>query len=373
MMILTMIEKISTTTIRIGFVLILISLVSLEARAQQAQEESACTQNLDAARTLFDDGRIHEIPVRLQSCLVSGFTDAEQTEALRLLVLTHIYLEEPTLANQRMLELLKHEHEFQPNPAVDPTEFVLLYQTFRTKPIMNISLKVGTNIMFIQTTQVNGTNNLDLTSDRGTNRLKFNFNAALGAEIPLNPKFMLAPEFQFSIQTQEFQSDVLIVDDGSSRIQPGADGLLVSRNFTWLKLPVMVQYFYKPGKLNPYLSLGPSFDLLLGAKIPGDGNTLDIDGLQQAELSTTDIKAEYRTFNFAIAAGAGIKLKVGEGFITADLRYNYGLLKNVKSGHYYNTSTIFDLKLANNQFKAHVLQLTVGYIINVYSPKKLSQ
>jgi hypothetical protein len=371
MMILTMIGKISTTTIRIGFVLILISLVSLEARAQQAQEESACTQNLDAARTLFDDGRIHEIPVRLQSCLVSGFTDAEQTEALRLLVLTHIYLEEPTLANQRMLELLKHEHEFQPNPAVDPTEFVLLHQTFRTKPIMNISLKVGTNTMFTQTTLVHGTNNLSITGERGTHPLKFNFNAALGAEIPLSPKFMLAPEFQFSSQTQEFESEVPVVADGNTNFTP--DKLVVTRNFSWLKLPVMVQYFFTPGKFNPYFSLGPSFDYLLSASIPGEGNALDLIGLQSIEVPTRDIKEDYKSFNFAVAVGAGIKLKVGEGFVTADLRYNYGILDNVKSGHYYSTESIFDLKLANNQFKSHVLQLTVGYILNVYSPKKLSQ
>ena len=135
----------------------------------------------------------------------------------------------------------------------------------------------------------------------------------------------------------------------------------------------MVQYYFKPGKFNPYISLGPSLDFLLSANIPGDANKLDMEGLQSIENPTVDRTEDYNRLNFAMALGAGIKLKVGEGFITANLRYNFGFLNNIKGDHHYNTPTAFDLKLVNNQFKTHVLQLSVGYIINVYSPKKISQ
>jgi len=368
-----MTRKISTTLFRISFTLILISLFSfskLMAQNQQPvkekEEVSECTQNLDQARTLFDDGRIHEIPSKLERCLVSGFTDAEKTEALRLLVLTHIYLEEPEKADQRMLELLKHEHEFQPNPAVDPTEFILLFQTYRTKPIFNVALKVGANSTFVQTRAVNGVYNTSISGERGKNSLKPSFQASLGAEVALSPLFTLAPEFQFAFQSWKFTSSELIQTGTSNGGYQNAD-LTADNNFTWLKLPILVQYNFMPGKFNPYVELGPSFDYLLGSQSDLTLNMQD----QRPEITTVTKDSEFNSFNIALALGAGVKLKVGEGFLTGEIRYQYGFLDNTDK--YYNTPSAWEGKYVNNQFKQHVLQISLGYILNIYSPKKLTK
>jgi len=94
---------------------VLIFLVAAESIAQ-----TACTQTLRRARTVYDEGRIQEMESLLESCIKSGFTDEERTEAYRLLILSYLYLDEPEKADEAMLALLKDNPQFAINERVDP-------------------------------------------------------------------------------------------------------------------------------------------------------------------------------------------------------------------------------------------------------------
>lgn len=124
---------------RILLLFVVVLLAGSYARAQ-----STCAQTLRLAQSIYDQGRLHELPQLLQKCLEeNGFNDEEKVNAYKLLTLTYIYLEEPAKADEYMLALLRTDTEFKVNDAVDPAEFVALYKTFRTYPIYRIGGKLG--------------------------------------------------------------------------------------------------------------------------------------------------------------------------------------------------------------------------------------
>src|SRR6185503_8750501 len=97
-----------------------------------------------------EQGRLHELPEIVAECLrkspkEGGFTKEEKKETYRLLTLAYIYLEEPEKADQMMLELLKTDHFFEINPALDPAEFIALYKKHRTTPLFRVGAKFLVN------------------------------------------------------------------------------------------------------------------------------------------------------------------------------------------------------------------------------------
>ncbi len=338
----------------------------------------ACTQSLDEARTAFDEGRIHEIPGFLEDCLgrnenAGGFTDVEKTEALRLLILTHIYLEEPEDADSRMLELLKHEHEFQVNDAIDPTEFILLYNSFRTKPIFSVGFRLGATGVLVNPTAANGTFNLN-SDERGKYGLKAGFpQVGMAFEFKLNHQFTLTPELLYSLQS--FDKTSILPRDGNSNI---TSELTIVEEQTWLTLPVGVQFFpfgefgddLTPG-IRPFIQLGASVGYLLDAKTSPDESILNIDQRQNPQLPTIDLTPDREQINYSAFAGIGAKVKVGEGFALAQLRFHYGIPDMVKEGSFYNNPTVWELQNANDQFKQNLVTFSLGYVLHIYSPKKL--
>ena len=176
---------------------LLLLAVVLSAGSIAARSQSTCAQTLRLAQSIYEQGRLHELPHLLENCLRDGFNDEEKVNAYKLLVLTHIYLEEPEKADEMMLALLRTDTEFKVNDAVDPAEFVALYKTFRTHPIYRIGGKLG---------GIGSTPSITSADfvDDGTNEYNYNFgfSGMVTAEIPLGiraSKFTLNPEMAFQI------------------------------------------------------------------------------------------------------------------------------------------------------------------------------
>ncbi len=355
---------------RISIVLILLTFILTTTSFAQ----TACTATLDQARTVFDDGRIHELEGLMETCLVSGFSPAEKTEALRLLILAHIYLEEPDKSDTRMLELLKHDHEYQVNAALDPTEFINLHKTFKTKPIFSIGIKLGVNNVIINPTAVNGTYNL--LGERHEYTSLIGIKGGITFEYQLNDFLTLNPELFFI--TQKFEKSTEIEES----IFAGANVKTVSlieEDQTWFQLPVSVQYKITESLVNPYVSAGFSLDFLNASETAGDASKVTVTR-QEGELpeqiiskiSLTEVIDERNKVNLSAFIGAGVKLRIGEGYLNAHLRFHYGITDAVKDGVAYNSVKLWELQDTNDTFKQHVISFTLGYVLDLYKPKKLT-
>src|SRR5436853_446608 len=97
--------------------------------------QNLCSQNLKKAQKEYDEGRLTEVSGILESCLKDGFTRDQKLQAYRLLILTNLFSDQPDIAEQHLLHLLKEDPEYKINPGVDPAEFVTLFNQYNTSAV----------------------------------------------------------------------------------------------------------------------------------------------------------------------------------------------------------------------------------------------
>lgn len=321
--------------------------------------QATCAQTLRLAQSIYEQGRLHELPVLLQECLLHGFNDEEKVSAYKLLTLTHIYLEEPEKADAMMLALLRADTEFIVNDAVDPAEFVALYKTFRTYPVYRIGGKLG------GIASAPSIVSADFVDD-GSNsyRYSYGFVGTVSAEIPLGvkaKKFTLNPELAFQINS-------------FNATNAGANPVKVTEateTQTWISLPVSLQYtFYEKGITHVYVSGGISADYLLGSSVNifsdrGDNNST-------VSENTYSVMDQRNQLNGGAILSTGFKRKIGKGFLILELRYKLGLFPMLTNADTYENSTlVYDYHYVDGIFKLNTLSLSAGYLLNRYNPKKL--
>ena len=333
----------------------------------------SCAQTLRLARATYEQGRLQEIEFQLENCLKSsddgGFSKEEKqlrVEALKILCLSYIYLEEAEKADEAMLNILKTNPYFQINEAVDPAEFVALYKTFRTWPIYRIGAKLGVN-----TTQPNVSKTVTAVDIASGSEYKYlvAFQFGASADLPLyfiSKKLTLHGDLTF--QQKRFDL-TLNVNRGVDK-----DGNSLSNTFkgiesqTWISFPVTFQYeipLFK--KMLPYVALGASIDYLIASDISGTRTRDNQASIEEKSFSLTREK-----LNINAVGAAGVKVPLTGGFLTFELMYFYGL-KNITTPEsaYANTKLALDYGYADSIFKINSLAITGSYIFNVFNPKKL--
>lgn len=319
--------------------------------------QSTCTQTLRTARSTYDQGLLHELPTLLDGCLKNGFTEQEKVEAYKLLTLAYIYLEESAKADQAMLNLLNTDHYFKINTATDPAEFIALYKTFRTKPIYRLGGKIGVNA-----SQPNVVEAVEANAGESKYNYGVGFQFHIDAEIPLTNNLTLNPELGIQQKTFGYTNTVNFTDSTFTTT--------ATEKQNWVSLPVSVQYQFNKIKFHPYVSLGAQGDYLLGASMSGSRQR---KGFQLIEEKSFDIKANREKFNLSVIAAAGAHFKLGGGLIVTEVRFVYGLkkLNSADNAFAIDNNLIFQYGYADSIFKINSLCVTVGYVYNIFNPKKL--
>jgi hypothetical protein len=344
-----------------------------------------CTQTLRTARTTYDQGRLQEIPTILEACFNKNEWDQSQrVEAYRILVLTYIYLEEPAKADEAMLNILHTDNFFEPNPASDPVEFQMLYKKFRTKPLFKIGLKFGVNTNHIDVIE----NHYIWAASRGNGKYKSNFGIQVGIIFEKDLKY-LKERLAFNPELFYSSSGFIYSNTNPLSIDQGADGQTDPKNpesntgevehqiqQSRMVLNLMAQY--KLGKLNtprskvftPYLAFGPSLGYLMSSSFSGNTNVGE-----EKTGSSLNTKDNYQTLTFGLVVSGGVKLKVGGFYITADIRYQRGLMNIVNEKNRLvwtsENAELLDYGYTDNDFSVSQSMVNIGIIVPYFSPKKL--
>lgn len=338
------------------------ALVILSCYSALAQTGS-CSQTLRLARSIYESGRLHELPALLEPCLRSGFEQQDRIDAYRLLTLAYIYLEEPELADETMLKLLQTENEYRVNEDVDPAELVALYNTFRTTPIYRIGVKAGSN-----TTQPFVKSATPIADGTQEYSYKFGFQGGVSAEIPVNKKFVLNPGIFFQIKS--FGYTDLILKDNIQTESP--------ETHNWISVPLLVQYqldegknLYNPGKPNFYLSAGVETGYLFRAEITP--TTLQNEA-SPVPPTTYRIEQQLNRLNISAVVAAGVKFKIGKGYLVSEAAFSWGFVEIASPENTYtNQAALFGNKYIPGNYSLNTVSLSVGYLLNIYKPKKLVQ
>lgn len=334
-----------------------------------------CTQTLRTARNTYDQGRLHEIPQILQKCLASGFSETEKIEALKILVQTYIYLEEPGEADKAMLTLLETDHFFIPNKTVDPIEFQSLWAKFRYNPVWRVGLKFGP-----LTNQITVVKNYSVWGNSvGRGKYSSQVGIQFGGvfEKDLGKKIVAAPEVMFSSYTFNY------ANDSPLKVQnpDAAEGLEWTNTTQQSRLNLNLMFQYKPfvkedpaenlvAKFIPYVALGPSINYLMSSSSNPTANVTEL-----VTGSPQDTKVYYMPINYSIIASVGAKYRIGGLYVTADIRYQYGLRNIVDPAHRYdsygNTVGYSDSGAIENDFRLSQASFVLGIMFPKFSPKKL--
>jgi hypothetical protein len=338
-------------------------------------QELNCTQTLRTVRSIYDQGRLHEIPPLLAKCLAGGFTETEKVEAYKILVLTYIYLEEPAEADKAMLNLLATDHFFIPNKAVDPVEFQSLWKKFRTKPVWSAGVKFGAV-----------TNQLAVTSNhyvwaqsqgQGKYSSKVGFQFGLIFEKEISKKFTLNPELFYTsygfdyANSRPIQEDVNGETEGQSltnAVQQGRGSLNVL--FQCKPLVKDDDAENLVAKFIPYFSVGPSINYLMKSS-----STLTTNVTELVTGSPVDTRSYYKSLNFSLIASVGVKYRIGGLYIMADIRHQYGFNNVVDPSSRYSSYGskvgLGEYGYVDNDFRLSQTSVNLGIIIPKFSPKKL--
>lgn len=322
-------------------------------------QSNDCSQVLQKAADTYKEGRISEIADMLQPCLESGFTKQEKVEAYRLLTLTYLYFNEREKAENAMINLLKNEPEYKLRQA-DPAEFVNLYNSFRTSPILLIGAKAGTNGVDVDVKR-----NFSLDNS-GVHRGKYNSNlgiqGGLFLQFPVSKNISVLTEFLYTVKSYTYKDSLF-----------GYANLEFPEKQAYLEVPVLVNYNFMSGKWVPYFNLGGSFAYLLQAKA-SPVRTDKTSGNNQRELKegAVSVKDLRNPLNFNLIASAGIKVKdvLGRGYLFVDLRYTRGLNNIANPDHRYSDPKLmYDYLYVDNNININSFQYSLGYSYPLYKPK----
>ncbi len=338
-----------------------------------AQTDPVCLQALRSARASYEQGRLQELEYTLQGCL-DKFSKAEKVEAYKLLVLTYIYLEEPAQADKAMISLMSADHFFEINEGTDPAEFVNLYKKFRKDPIFSIGLRGS-----FLTTNVNVQNHYYIFGNgQGTGSFSSNQKLVFGLafeKVLLKDKLVLAPEFMLSERSFTYANNNIFGTDNVA--QPTSLTAQISQQL--LQLNLIGQYPFKKKFANnffqPYAGAGLSTSYLLSSNF--EEAELNVEpGFEDVSGAPLDNTLNYKTLNFSAILLAGVKFKVTELYVTADVRYYWGLNNVVNTEKRYsqqgkNVEILNRYGYVNNDFSINQAAFTIGLIYPYFKPKKL--
>lgn len=330
-----------------------------------------CTTTLQEAQTIYDEGRIHEVEEKLKDCLKSGFTSEEKVQALKLMALTYLYMDEPEKADEMILGILEENPLFKPNPAVDPVEFINLYESFRTTPIFRVGIKGGLNYAKPNFTSGGGVNNLNDLNLRGENKLALGYRLGVAFELPLNKKMTLGTELKYVSTSFKMENLSLITDFQGNLV---TDNLLITTISSY-ELPAYLQYkvmdikskeLYKNS--NVFVFLGGSVEYNTGASSIALRNVENNQPVKEANYNLDYIVK----LNYSAILGIGAKIQIGTGYFITDVKYRYGIMEVTDYTNSLNDLQpyYFDHYADYNTYKLTSLTLSVGYLQNIYNPKK---
>lgn len=120
--------------------------------------QSSCERNLNEARSDYSTGNLYAIPGKLGDCLKEGFNKTEKIDALRLLTLTYININQQEKARNTLIRLLNLKTDYQVKKNVDPSELYSLYRKIDTDIKYLIGVTFGLNLNSIRPTLIRNSN-----------------------------------------------------------------------------------------------------------------------------------------------------------------------------------------------------------------------
>jgi len=328
---------------------VLLSLVSVS----QAQN---CAENLEQATRAYYNGQLVEVEDLLAECLEEGFNKDQRARGYKLLVLSNLFRGKTDEAEAAMLQLLRTQPEFKPGEA-DPVEFVKLFGSFRTDPVISIGLLSGLNT---GNYQVDNQFSAGAEFSEGQYDSKTGFQFGASAVYHLFPFLWLGPEF--ILEKRIFENTEV------------TNNLIVTSTEKQLRfeIPLLARYALNLKHITPYLEGGAAINFLLNAETQLVRQNPSRN-VQEVEFGF-NLDDFRRGTNYKIIVGGGAMKRIKGGFVGLDFRYGWELKNQVEGNLRFKDQELFyTYAYVDDDFKARIFSISFYYLHSFYKPKRLKQ
>ena len=325
-------------------------------------QQRSCTELLEDANEAFQEGRIEDIPRLTLDCIKSAPTRDQLSQAYKLLTITYLYDNELEEADSTMLELLRLNPLFRPDLAADPGEFIHLYNSFRTTPILKVGVNVGANSLLIDYSKSFGIEN----HNTSTESYSSNIGVVLGlaVEYPIqNSRWSATADLNYMSRSFLLENSLLAFNNSKKTVSQ-----------SWIDLPITAKYLVKDeGTFQPYAQLGFTVNYLFsdGAKI--DIKQEEIKDIESPQLDLIDTKNK---LHFGLTGAVGAEYHFGVSIIQLSAHFQYTFSEMVKPESRDTPlakSLLYNYGEIENDYKLHTFYLSAGYKLKIFNPKKLTE
>ncbi len=326
-------------------------------------QQQDCVFKLQEAEKLYSQGLQEEIPQLLNPCIESGLTQEDRLQAYKLVILSYLFNDEQTDAENTMLSFLKRYPEYEISPA-DPTEFVYLFESFSNIALYSFGISGGINFTNIFLREQYGTYNYNKSKQEY-------ISSGFGYQVGININRYIADNLEFVFELKykqnKFESLVYIPDLDNIEFNK----ITFSETQTRIEMPLSVTYDFEYGKLKPFLRAGGSIGYLTNvySKITREyieGNNTDV---KSPDINISDYRNQ---LNFWGIVGGGIKYRIPRGYIFLDVRYNIGLLNQTNTNNRIikDSEQIWKYHHINDNFILNNGSVSLGYVYLLYKPER---
>lgn len=339
-----------------------------------AQEISDCSKTLKKAQQIYDAGEIEKVEGTLEECLTNdGFTTAEKTEAIKLIIQAHLFDDNIVGAETRMIELLKTNPDFKPK-GTDHQEIKELYKKFRTDPLWIIDFMGGVNFSYGYLLQdyTLDHNSPDLDNDATYSDYDSKLGINAGLQVNYLIKNLWRVQSGFKYRTQNFTTDdgYNLKTFGTDSAQQISDAIVST---SLIEIPLGITKEFGRKNIVPHIGFGTAVTYMIGSNHLLERTYL-IDGAAAPATGTAvGTLQQNENLNFVTYLKTGLRYKIGAtGKVIFDVKFNFGLLNQTSvKDRYANSELVYKYYFIPDDFLLHNLSFNVGYSQLLYKPKKL--
>jgi hypothetical protein len=254
-----------------------------------------------------------------------------------------------------MVRLLKQEPNYTPNRAIDPSEYLQLFDSYRAVPVFGIGLRGGFN-----NTRVRILNEYSLSTTENNK-----------SEYAPIPSLSLGLTLSTALYKRLYLNlDILYAARNYSVNDTYLDFIVTyEERQNYLELPLAVTYLHGNGKTRPYVQAGFATSILLEANAIVQRN--QADGTREAvgpEFSVAGLRQPLQTAAFA---SLGARRKFGKSEVFAEARYYYALMvSNNPEKRLSDKDLLFRYGHIDSDFTLNNFMVSVGFLQNFYAVRR---
>lgn len=361
-----------------GLSLIIFSTSGLFAQ-DDFDEENECVRKLNKAQKAYDDGLIEEVEKMIGQCLSGNeLTKDEKLRGYKLLAMAKTYDGKEKEAEQAMHSFLQLDPEYEPQPGVDPKEFLELYNSYHTSPLYTIGLYGGPNWSIPQSYKEFGA--YDTENDTKTYKSGVGFQIGVRGTRYIYKGLNVHLDLVFSQNNFSYSHDILEsytkVDYADQITKSSTKGVTIEsiESQTAVNIPISFSYtFLKDKSFRPYVMLGFETRLLIGANNSVTKTYFDQDIASVEIANIENFKDERNSLIFSGLAGIGTHYKVPRGAFFAELKYNIGISDQVNRDavDVNDDSRLWNFYELDNDFTMDNIYFNIGFNYFFYKPRKM--